>query len=383
MKMTKRVLAFSLALALIFGLMPNVLKVKASADAEAPAAPIVVWEDSFEVGETFEYVEAQNVPTTSDVDAHWNNAAPKVEDDFLTLDHVSGGNVFVTGGVDGAYDGESCIKLDGESENSRLYLNFGVTNAINAGKITLVDGKKYVASVWAKFDEESNMSFQLMVKNTYDETNPKEILASKNVAAGEWTQVFLPFTYKEFAENENFCQIDMQMLQVTKGAVYLDKLQILEAEEATGIALDKTAAELKIGSSIQLTAGLNPATATDKVAYTWESANNAIATVDQTGKVSGMSVGTTTIKVTATKYEFDYTSDVRAWVETDTVWTSECTVTVAPASLNAPVVIWEDNFEIGETFEQVDTKDTPTTAIHPPHRSIKYRNSGTTNQKLR
>ena len=81
MKMTKRVLALGLALALIFGLMPNMLPVKASAAEEAPAAPVVVWENSFEVGETFEYVEAQNVPTTSDTDAHWNNAAPKVEDD--------------------------------------------------------------------------------------------------------------------------------------------------------------------------------------------------------------------------------------------------------------------------------------------------------------
>ena len=67
--------------------------------------------------------------------------------------------------------------------------------------------------------------------------------------------------------------------------------------EVTSISLDKTDAELKIGESIVLTSTINPANATDK-SVSWSSSDNNVATVSD-GKITGISVGTATITVTA------------------------------------------------------------------------------------
>ena len=62
---------------------------------------------------------------------------------------------------------------------------------------------------------------------------------------------------------------------------------------ATGITVSPETASVKIGSSIQLSAVLEPAGATSKV--TWSSDDTAVATVDSTGKVTGVAEGTVTI----------------------------------------------------------------------------------------
>lgn len=65
----------------------------------------------------------------------------------------------------------------------------------------------------------------------------------------------------------------------------------------TGVTLDKTAAELKVGDTQTLTATVAPANATDK-AVTWSTSNGAVATV-LNGVVSARSAGTATITATA------------------------------------------------------------------------------------
>ena len=55
--------------------------------------------------------------------------------------------------------------------------------------------------------------------------------------------------------------------------------------------------ELEIGDTVQLTAVVQPEDATDK-SVTWSSDNEAVATVDETGLVTAVSVGTVTITVT-------------------------------------------------------------------------------------
>lgn len=66
----------------------------------------------------------------------------------------------------------------------------------------------------------------------------------------------------------------------------------------TGVSLDKTTASVAIGAAAQLTATVAPENADDKT-VTWTSSDNAVATVDSTGKVTGVAAGTAGITATA------------------------------------------------------------------------------------
>ena len=65
----------------------------------------------------------------------------------------------------------------------------------------------------------------------------------------------------------------------------------------TGVTLDKTTLSLEVGDTAQLTATVAPDNATNK-GVTWNSSAPGVATVDTSGKVTAVSVGTATITVT-------------------------------------------------------------------------------------
>ena len=65
----------------------------------------------------------------------------------------------------------------------------------------------------------------------------------------------------------------------------------------TGVTLDASAMEVDEGFSFMLTATVNPDNATDK-SVTWSSSDATVATVSQTGEVTGVKKGTATITVT-------------------------------------------------------------------------------------
>ena len=66
----------------------------------------------------------------------------------------------------------------------------------------------------------------------------------------------------------------------------------------TSINLNKTSLSLEIGDEVTLSATILPDNANDKT-YTWSSSDNAIASVDNSGKVTAKAKGKSTIKVTA------------------------------------------------------------------------------------
>lgn len=64
----------------------------------------------------------------------------------------------------------------------------------------------------------------------------------------------------------------------------------------TGVSLNVASTEVAVGDTTQLIGDVLPANATNKN-LTWSVANESIATVDNTGKITGVSVGTTTVTV--------------------------------------------------------------------------------------
>lgn len=66
----------------------------------------------------------------------------------------------------------------------------------------------------------------------------------------------------------------------------------------TAVVLNRSTASLKVGESVALSATVLPANATDK-SIIWSSSDESIATVDQTGIVNAIAIGTATIKATS------------------------------------------------------------------------------------
>ena len=88
-----------------------------------------------------------------------------------------------------------------------------------------------------------------------------------------------------------------------------------EEVAVTSVTLDKTLLTMKVGSvDVTLTATVAPDNATDKT-VTWKSSNTSVATVDATGKVTFVAVGSATITCTATNGTEETGDDVEATCE--------------------------------------------------------------------
>lgn len=84
----------------------------------------------------------------------------------------------------------------------------------------------------------------------------------------------------------------------TCGAISASCNVIVEPTPADSILIDKTKAVLKVADTLQLNATILPETTTDK-RLTWKSADESVAVVDASGKVTAISVGQTHIIVIA------------------------------------------------------------------------------------
>lgn len=91
---------------------------------------------------------------------------------------------------------------------------------------------------------------------------------------------------------------------VKYGNVYLGLLASIPEDDevpvgkVNGIILNKTAGRVAVGETAQLIAQVRPSNAADP-SVTWKSSNDAIATVDENGLVTGVAAGTADITVTS------------------------------------------------------------------------------------
>ncbi len=125
----------------------------------------------------------------------------------------------------------------------------------------------------------------------------------------EWTTFSIEFiTGTNITTNQGWeflVQAIMYDNKVGTGTAYFDNFSLVKQEkkDATGITLDKTSATVGMGSTLQLTATADPVYSNYE-SISWVSDNTDAATVDSTGKVTGVATGdaniTATLKVNAT-----------------------------------------------------------------------------------
>lgn len=142
---------------------------------------------------------------------------------------------------------------------------------------------------------------------------------------------------KDIALPGTFVRLDNPQISYTMLPTNLTiSYTIIRDEHVTGITVSPTSKTIKVGENFTITPTVTPASATDKV-VTWSSSNNAIASVDTTGKVTGLSTGTATI--TATTH--------------DGGLTATCTVTVSNTTINVTGITLDTTAKtmgVGETY---------------------------------
>lgn len=108
----------------------------------------------------------------------------------------------------------------------------------------------------------------------------------------------------------------------------------------TGITLDQSDINLIPGESARLTATVSPSDATD-MSVIWSSANENVATVDNTGNVTAVGKGETVITATTTDKGFSATCDVTVTIPVTGITCDQESVTLldgATAKLNFTVL---------------------------------------------
>lgn len=112
----------------------------------------------------------------------------------------------------------------------------------------------------------------------------------------EYTFIFKTPESIDLASNLMFRQVQWSS-ESGDGAAYFDNVELVELPEATSIALDKTASVV-VGNTITLQATAQPEDAFVP-SYTWTSNDDRIATVDADGVVTGVHAGEVTITASA------------------------------------------------------------------------------------
>ena len=124
-------------------------------------------------------------------------------------------------------------------------------------------------------------------------------------------------------------------------SVYLFQKTVIRAEvdpySVTSVTLNAESMELYKGSTAEITAKVLPMTAEDR-SISWSSSNPSVATVDQSGKITAVSAGTTA----NAQNMYSATAKIRATSNADNSIFAECTVTVLSIEKNLNGIVWDE-----------------------------------------
>ncbi len=141
-----------------------------------------------------------------------------------------------------------------------------------------------------------------------------------------------------------------------KGVVHVTVEQAGDPVSVTGVSVSPATATVEAKKTVQLTATVAPADATNK-RVTWSSSNTSVATVDSTGKVKGVAEGTATITVTTADGGKTATSTVTVTASTSTEETVDITPTTDHPEQSITISVGDTliiNVTNGSTYSDYD-----------------------------
>ena len=179
---------------------------------------------------------------------------------------------------------EGPITFIGEDDGTVTLYGRPTSDIVSGTDITLkvkYDGKLYTKTFANKaFKENSNIT-----------------LATPSLEGG-WTEATVPVTGVTLNKNRLVLYTGTdQTLTATVAPAKTATCRVTVITSVTGVTLNKTATTIAVGASETLTATVVPGDAYNKN-VTWTSSDPAVATVDASGKVTGVAKGTATITVT-------------------------------------------------------------------------------------
>lgn len=151
----------------------------------------------------------------------------------------------------------------------------------------------------------------------------------KTAADGTYKRTFADTAITELKEG-NVLRFRIPGVQLGN-ADYIEYIIPEAPVEVTGVTLDKAEATVEAGKTLQLTATVEPKGA--ETTLTWKSSNEAAATVDENGVVTGVAAGEATITVT--------TANGR---------TAQCVVTVTAPETPAVTMAKTANITVGGSY---------------------------------
>ena len=195
----------------------------------------------------------------------------------------AGANVVINGGnIGNGTENRGSLTITGDAKPSAALTNYGklVLNCnMDAGKFVLAqDSNTLIKGGTYKFIIEENERNGLQIEaGTFKDLR-------KSGGSTVW----------EEKEIDQYLASGAEVFYDSTGNIKVWTVTM----PVSGVALDKTSAELQVGKTLTLTATVTPDNATDKT-VTWTSSNAAVAAVDANGVVTAKAEGTATITATS------------------------------------------------------------------------------------
>ncbi len=291
-----------------------------------------------------------------------------------TLIKASGGDA----GTSLTFEQVSVTGHDGAATNA---LKISSTDGASARKDLLMDVPKsslassaYKVSVWVKavdMPEGSNFRIETFKYRNLGKafsTGAQDVFVKKNVMGhtlGDWTLFTEVITADRIAEVKGTLRVQLTFRYLSEGYLLMDDLKLEPWTLVETVALSAKTKEVYVGDTLQLVPTVSPATASDKTVE-FTSSDEAVAVVDETGKVTALSKGKAVI--TATAVNGGVTATCTVTVRSDkfitngdfenTLGSTAKSVTVAggvskEALLGTNIKATGGNSGTGITFEQV------------------------------
>lgn len=274
------------------GNVSNLLTFTIPAYVSPPTEPTITGPTTMTLSEgyaatsTEEFITTGTAPvsvakTFGDAKITWNDTTKKLD--------------IATGLTNGSYP----VELTATNSEGSVTLDFTLTVSAQNNQYTVLspfDTFKGTGSIAAKIDAPVNKFTRLLVEGV-------ALDSQHYTAAAGSTVIMLKESYLKTLADGSYALT----AEFSDGSAALALTVKLDATvvRVIGVTLDKTNATLGVGKTMQLTASVSPTNATN-TGVCYSSSDTSVATVDASGKVTGVKAGTTTI--TATTNDGGYTA---------------------------------------------------------------------------